>query len=55
VRWYGYFLGIFPLQENHYENSYFNFEYKYERYEIKRLLDNQFGEMQRVLREIGEL
>ena len=55
VRWYGYFLGIFPLQENHYENSYFNFEYKYERYELKRLLDNQFGEMQRVLREIGEL
>jgi hypothetical protein len=55
VRWYGNFLGIFPLQENHYENSYFNFEYKYERYELKRLLDNQFGEMQRVLREIGAL
>jgi len=55
VRWYGNFLGIFPLQENHYENRYFNFEYKYERYELKRLLDNQFGEMQRVLREIGEL
>ncbi len=55
VRWHANFLGIFPLQENHYENSYFNFEYKFERYELKRLLDNQFGEMQRVLREIGEL
>jgi len=55
VRWYANFLGIFPLQENHYENSYFNFEYKYERYDLKRLLDNQFGEMQRVLQEIGEL
>lgn len=55
IRWHANFLGIFPLQENHYENSYFNFEYKFERYELKRLLDNQFGEMQRVLREIGEL
>ncbi len=55
IRWYGTFLGFFPLQENHYENSYFNFEYKFERYELKRLLDNQFGEMQRVLLEIGEL
>lgn len=55
VRWHANFLGVFPLQENHYENSYFNFEYKFERFEFKRLLDNQFGEMQRVLREIGEL
>jgi len=55
VRWHANFLGVFPLQENHYENSYFNFEYKFERYELKRLLDNQFGEMQRVLRDIGEL
>ncbi len=55
VRWNAIFLGFFPLQENHYENSYFNFEYKYERFELKRLLDNQFGEMQRVLQEIGDL
>ena len=55
VRWHANFLGVFPLQENHYENRYFNFEYKFERYELKRLLDNQFGEMQRVLRDIGEL
>ncbi|MBC7775827.1 MAG: hypothetical protein H7246_10375, partial [Phycisphaerae bacterium] len=55
VRWHSMMLGFFPTTENHYENSYFNFEYKFERYELKRLLDNQFGEMQRVLREIGEL
>ena len=55
VRWHTLLLGIFPTSENHYENRYFNFEYKYERYDLKRLLENQFGEMQRVLREIGDL
>jgi len=55
VRWHSMMFGFFPTTENHYENSYFNFEYKFERYELKRLLDNQFGEMQRVLLEIGEL
>lgn len=55
IRWHANFLGLLPMKENHYENAYFNFEYKFERYEIKRMLDNQFGEMQRVLREMGEL
>lgn len=55
VRWHANLFGVFPLQENHYENSYFNLEYKFERYQLKNLLDNQFGEMQRVLRETGEL
>ncbi|MBL7806280.1 MAG: hypothetical protein JNN28_00595 [Saprospiraceae bacterium] len=55
IRWHANFLGFFPLQENHYENSYFHFEYKFERFELKRLLDHQYVEMQRVLREIGEL
>jgi hypothetical protein len=55
IRWHANFLGVFPVQENHYENSYFQFEYKFERFDLKRLLDNQYGEMQRVLREIGEL
>lgn len=55
VRWNENFVGLLPTSANHYENSYFNFEYKFERYEIKRLLDNQYGEMQRVLRETGEL
>ncbi|MFN0037462.1 MAG: hypothetical protein ACKVUS_20570 [Saprospiraceae bacterium] len=55
VRWHENFVGLLPTTANHYENDYFNFEYKFERYELKRLLDNQFGEMQRVLRETGEL
>ncbi|MFN0174638.1 MAG: hypothetical protein ACKVU0_08340 [Saprospiraceae bacterium] len=55
VRWHAKVFGFFPTTENHYENSYFNFEYKFERYELKNLLDNQFGEMQRVLQETGEL
>ncbi|MCC7465732.1 MAG: hypothetical protein IT261_05660 [Saprospiraceae bacterium] len=55
IRWHANFLGIFPIQENHYENNYFQFEYKFERFDLKRLLDNQYGEMQRVLRETGEL
>lgn len=55
VRWHAKVLAILPTTENHYENAYFNFEYKFERYELKRLLDNQFGEMQRVMRETGEL
>lgn len=55
IRWHANFLGLFPIQENHYENSYFQFEYKFERFDLKRLMDNQYGEMQRVLREIGEM
>ena len=51
IRWNARFLGLFPLTENHYENRYFSFEYKFERFEIKRLLDTQFTEMQRVLQE----
>ncbi|MFN0213573.1 MAG: hypothetical protein ACKVT2_04905 [Saprospiraceae bacterium] len=55
IRWHTLFLGLFPTTENHYENRHFDFEYKFERYDITRLLNNQLGEMQRVLREIGEL
>jgi len=55
IRWYSRFLGIFPTTENHHENRYLGMEYKFERYDIKRLLENQFGEMQRVLRETGDL
>jgi hypothetical protein len=52
IRWNALFLGLFPITENHYENRFFNFEYKWERAEIRRLLDNQYTEMQRVLGEI---
>lgn len=51
IRWNTRFLGIVPLNNDHYENQFFNFNYKFERYELKRLLDNQYNEMQRVLRE----
>ena len=46
-------LGVISLNNDHYENQFFNFNYKFERYELKRLLDNQYNEMQRVLRETG--
>jgi hypothetical protein len=52
IRWNALFLGLFPITENHFENRFFNFEYKWERAEIRRLLDDQYAEMQRVLREI---
>lgn len=55
LRWNALLFGVLPLAENHYENRYFGFEYKWERSEIRRLLDDQFSEMQRVLRETGAL
>jgi TIR domain len=53
IRWNSRVLGILPLSGEHYENEFFNFNYKFERFELKRLLDNQYEEMQRVLRETG--
>lgn len=55
IRWNALLLGMLPLSENHYENRYYNFEYKWERSEIRRLLTDQFSEMQRVLREVGAM
>jgi hypothetical protein len=55
IRWNALLFGIFPLTENHYENRFFGYEYKFERFEFRRLLDNQFAEMQRVMQETGEL
>ncbi len=53
IRWNTLILGVISLNNDHYENQFFNFNYKFERYELKRLLDNQYNEMQRVLRETG--
>lgn len=53
IRWNTRLLGVISLNGDHYENQFFNFNYKFERYELKRLLDNQYYEMQRVLRETG--
>lgn len=55
IRWNALLLGILPLTENHYENRFFGFEYKFERFEFRRLMDNQFQEMQRVMQETGEM
>ena len=53
IRWNTRFLGIVPTNSDHYENQFFNFNYKYERFELRRLLDNQFTEMQRVLSSLS--
>ncbi len=53
IRWNNRLLGLLSLNGDHYENEFLNFNYKFERFELKRLLDNQYAEMQRVLRETG--
>jgi hypothetical protein len=53
IRWNTRFLGIVPTNNDHYENQFLNFNYKYERFELRRLLDNQFNEMQRVLSSLS--
>jgi hypothetical protein len=55
IRWNALFLGIFPTRENHYENQFFKFNYRFELFEIQRLIKNQFEDLQRVMRETGEL
>jgi hypothetical protein len=51
IRWHAAFLGIVPVRENHYENQYFRFNYKFELFEVNRLLKQQYYEMERVIRE----
>ncbi len=55
IRWHANFLGIFPIRENHYENHDLRFNYRYELFEVKRLLNNQLTLMQEMLRETGEI
>ncbi len=55
IRWNAQFLGLFATRENHYENSYFTFNYRFELFEVKRLLATHYDEMQRVLRETGDI
>ena len=54
IRWNENFLGIFPTQTNHYENRYFNFDYRQELSELKMYRDTRQQWMEHVLREIGE-
>ncbi len=55
IRWHANFLGVFPIRENHYENHDFRFNYRFELFEIKRMLNNQLQMMQEMLRETGDL
>lgn len=55
IRWHALFLALLPTRENHFENQFYNFNYRFELFEIKRLLQNQYQEMERVLRETGEI
>lgn len=55
IRWNGMFLGILPSRENHYENKFYNFSYRLELAQLRNLLANRFAEMERVLRETGEV
>ena len=52
IRWHALFLGTLPTRENHFENQFYKFNYRFELFEIKRLLEQQYQEMERVLREM---
>jgi len=49
IRWNALFLGFFPTRENHFENQFYRFNYRFELFEFKRLLDQQYYELQRVM------
>lgn len=55
IRWNALFLGFFPTRENHFENKFYHFNYRFELFEVKRLLQHHYVEMERVMRECGEL
>jgi hypothetical protein len=55
IRWNAAFFGILPTRENHFENNYYNFNYRYEYFDCKRLISNHFEALQRVMKETGEL
>jgi hypothetical protein len=55
IRWYGMVLGLLPTRENHFENQFYNFDYRYELFECKRLMTQQFELLRAVMIETGEL
>lgn len=55
IRWHANFLGVFPIRENHYENHDYKFNYRFELFEVKRLLNNQLQMMQDMLRQTGDI
>lgn len=55
IRWYGMFLGLLPTRDNHFENQFYTFDYRYELFETKRLMAQQFEMMSTVLQETGAI
>lgn len=55
IRWFGMALGLLPTRENHYENQFYNFNYRYELYECKNLMTQQYELLRAVMIETGEL
>lgn len=55
VRWHANFLGVLPTRENHYENQFFKFNYRFELFEVRRLLQQQYEMLRQVMIETGEI
>lgn len=53
IRWNEYFLGFIPTNTNHYENTYYQFDYKVELADVKTLLREQYNWLEKVMRETG--
>ena len=55
IRWYAQFLGIFAIRENHFENQFYNFDYRRELAEFRMYHETRSTWMEQALRETGDL
>ncbi|TNE48324.1 MAG: hypothetical protein EP344_18830 [Bacteroidetes bacterium] len=55
IRWKEYFLGVFPARSNHYENRYFNFDYRQELSEFRMYKKTHQQWMEHVLRQTNDI
>lgn len=55
IRWRENFLGLLPSRENHFENKYFNFDYRRELSEFRMYRDTRQQWMEHVLLQTGDL
>ncbi len=55
IRWHGRFLGIFSVRENHFENQFYNFDYRRELAEFRMYHETRSTWMEQALRETGDL
>lgn len=55
IRWHENFLGLLPSRSNHYENRYFNFDYRQELSEFRMYRTTRLQWMEHVLRQTGDL